>query len=68
MRKPSLPSMQSTRQSAMIRRDEAVFVAVVLAATLILGLLAAELLAQVLQPVSEALMQGTEVVTVEVTP
>ena len=39
-------------------RDEAWFVTIVLVAVLILGLAAAEVLAQVLQPVSDALMAG----------
>ena len=49
-----------------MRHSDAWFTAIVMAAVLLLGLVAAEVLAQVLQPVSEALMQGTEAVTVEV--
>lgn len=49
----------------MLRWDEAWFVVLVLAGTVVLALGAAELLAQALWPVSEALMQGTKTVTVE---
>ncbi|KKL14592.1 hypothetical protein LCGC14_2514120 [marine sediment metagenome] len=47
---------------------DAWFVAAVMVAVLFLGLAASEVLAAALQPVTEALMQGTEAVTVEVTP
>ena len=47
---------------------DAWFTVAIIAAVLFLGLAASEVLAAALQPVTEALMQGTEAVTVEVTP
>jgi len=47
----------------VLRWDEAIFVSVVIVGVTLLGLAGAELLAQALAPVSDALMAGTKEAT-----